>query len=634
MNPLRCLSTIVVLACAPAVLGQTPEVSIQDPTPVRYVGPLLRPFQLQRRIVSPVKLTNSPRLESLVRGGNLYLSVQDVIALTLENNIDIAIQRYGPLLAREVLRRAEGGGFLRSVGMPISAGPSSISLAGVSVNTAGLAEGSGVGSGGGIVIQIGPTPPTLDPFLFAYANFAHTTTPLSNTVLSQTTALTNDTRQLQIGYGQSWLTGTNAQVTFSANRNRVNSPANLLNPATSGYLDAYLTQNLLQGRAISVNNRNIRVAKNNMRVTDLQLRRQVITTTSAVLNLYWDLVSFNEDARIKAQALTTAEKLLDDNKRQVQLGALPAIEVTRAAAQVSSSREDLLIAQTNVAQQETILKNQLSRNSVATPWLDDVHIIPLDHIEVPEKEELKPTPELVQIALLNRPEVQQTRINIESSLINLTGSKNALLPSLQAFAEFTNHALTGDVNPLYNGASGAPDPYFIGGLGNFGSQILRRNFPDYSAGFSLNIPFRNRAAQADYVTDQLNLRQSELQLQRSISQIRVDVKNAVIGLQQARARYEASVSTRVLGQQSLDAEQKRFSFGTSTVSLVVQAQRDLATDQSSEVQAMANYTHARVAFDEAIGQTLDKNGISIEEAAAGHVVRQSSIPTNVPEEKK
>ncbi len=117
------------------------------------------------------------------------------------------------------------------------------------------------------------------------------------------------------------------------------------------------------------------------------------------------------------------------------------------------------------------------------------------------------------------------------------------------------------------------------------------------------------------MADQLSLRQSELQLQRSISQVRVDVKNAVIGLQQARARYETAVATRELAQQTLEAEQKRFQFGESTIALVVQAQRDLATDQSAEVQAMANYTHAKIAFDEAVGQTLDVNNISMEEAA-------------------
>lgn len=214
--------------------------------------------------------------------------------------------------------------------------------------------------------------------------------------------------------------------------------------------------------------------------------------------------------------------------------------------------------------------------------------------------------------------------------MNTAGTKNALLPSLQAFVEFTNNALTGDPNALHRGIQA--DPFVIGGYGNLLGQLLRRNFPNYSAGFSLNIPFRNRAPQADYVFDQLSIRTGELQLQKTTSQIRVDVKNAVIGLQQARARYETAVATRVLAQQTLEAEQNRFKFGESTIPVVVQAQRDLANDQTAEVQAMANYTHAKIAFDEAVGQTLEVNSISMTEAASGQVTRQSAIPAQLPPE--
>jgi outer membrane protein len=616
----------LLIGLALATIAPTQEIAIETPKPPPVVGPLLRPFHVERRIVSPAKLSNSPRIESLVRAGNLYLTAQDVVALALENNIDIAIQRYGPFLTREVLRRAQSGGFLRTVGVPVYAGPQSVSLEGVNVNTVGLAEsGSGVGSGGGIVAQIGTPPPPLDPYLFGYVQFQHQTAPQSNVLLNETAALVNASQFLEFGYGQSFLTGTNAQLTYESYRSNVNSPANTLNPYTQGYLDLYVTQNLLQGLHIGVNNRNIRVAKNNMKVTDLQLRLQVITTISAVLNLYWDLVSFNEDLHIKEQAVKAAQKLYDDNKSQVGLGTLPGIEVTRAAAELSSSKESLLLAQTNVAQQETVLKNAISRNGAVDSWLDDVHIITVDHILVPEHEDLKPTAELIQLAIAQRPEVEQTRINLESSKINIRGTKDALLPTLQGFVELTNNGLTGISNALANGTGGIPDPYLVGGYGNLIDQIFRRNFPNYSAGVSLNIPFRNRQAQADYVTDQLSLRQGELQLQRSIKQVRVDVKNAVINLQQARVRYESASATRTLAQQSLQAEQTRFKFGQSTIPLVVQAQRDLALDQSAEVQSMANYTHAKIAFDEAVGQTLAANGVSMEEATSGKVARESHI---------
>lgn len=619
---------LILFATCTALFAQLGEVSIETPKGPPIVGPLLRPFHVQQRRVSPAVLSDSPRLESLLHAGNLYLSVQDVIAIALENNLDIAIQRYALPLAREVLRRTQGGGALRNVGQPISPGPQSVSLAGVSVNAVGLPEsGSGVSSGGGLVIQLGEVPPNFDPSLYAYANFQHASTPLSNQILGLTPVLVNNSRQYQFGYSQNFESGTYAQLTYYSYRSDVNSPAYLYNPYTQAYLDLYVAQNLLQGFGIAVNNRFIRVAKNNMKVSELQLKQQVITTISAVLNLYWDLVSFIENRRIQEETLATAQKLLEDNQKQVELGALPAIEVTRAAAEVSLDKENLLIAQTNVTQQETVLKNALSRIGVTNAWLDDAGIIPLDHIVVPEKDQLRPTAELVEEAIKNRPDLEKIRINTESYKINLAGTKNALLPTLQAFFELTNNGMTGSPNPLAPGQ--IPPGVFIGGYGNLIGQIVGRDFPNYSAGFSLNIPFRNRAAQADYVTDQLNLRQAELQLQKEINQVHVDVRNAVIQLEQARARYENAVDTRVLAQQTLEAEQNRFRFGQSTIATVLQAQRDLNNYQSAEIQSMANYTHAQIAFDEAVGQTLAVNGISMAEAEDGHVARPSSLPDSV-----
>jgi len=581
---------------------------------------------MERRKVAPARLSNSPRLESLVRAGNLYLSVEDVIALVLENNLDIAVQRYSPFLAREVLRRTQGGGFLRSVDTPILAGPTSVSTTGVSVNANGIAGGAGLGSAGGIVSQIGPVPPNLDPSLYASFSAGHITTPLTNESFDQTSVLTNQYRQYVFNYSQQFITGTAAQLTFYDYRSLLNSSVPLFNPSITGFLDLVITQNLLQGFNIGVNNRDIRIAKNNMKVSDLQLKLQVATTVSAALNLYWDLVSFVDAVRIKEQALATSQKLYDDDQKMVKIGSLPAVEVTRAAAQVSVSKEDLLFAQTNVQQQEIVLKNALSRNAMANAWLDDVHIVPLNPIVVPETDETKPLPELIAVAMANRLEVERSKVNIDSQKISIRGSRNGLLPTLQAFLELTNNGLSGPVNPVYNGQSGAPDPYFIGGTGTALGQIFRRDFPNYSAGVSVTIPFRNRAAQADYVTDQLQLRQAELQFQRIANQVRVDVKTALIGVQQARARYETAVDTRKLAEQSLKDEQNRFQHGVSTVTLVIQAQRDLANDQDAEVQAMANYTHAKIAFDMAVGRTLDVNHISMQEAVAGRVARESVIP--------
>jgi outer membrane protein TolC len=503
----------------------------------------------------------------------------------------------------------------------------------VSGNGGGIsASGAGVSSGGGIVTQLGPAIPQLDPTISGFASFQHSTTPQSNTFLTGTTSLTQDVRAYQAQYTQNWVFGLNAQVTYASNHIKVNSLSFNLNPFTSGDLDLQLTQNLLQGFGSAVNGRNIRVQKNNLRVTDLQFKQQVIATVAAVLNLYWDLVSFNEDVRSRQSEVDAAQTLWDDNKKQVNLGALAEIEITRAEAQFYASKQNLVISQTNLLQQETVLKNALSRNGVASASLADVHIIPLDALVIPPSDEIKPLAELYDDALGHRVEIEQSRINIESNKLNLVGIKNSLKPTLQAFAELTNNGLTGDLTAL-----GAQQPglgYLTGGYGNLLAQIARRNYPNYSAGVSLNIPLRNRAAQSDYVTSLIEIRQNELTLQKNMNQIRVDVRNAVIGLQQARARYDSSVQARILQQQTLEADQKKYTFGATTVYQVVQDQRDLATAQSAEVQAMANYSHARISYDQALGKTLEVNNVSLDEALSGNVSRASSIPANLPAQEQ
>ena len=590
---------------------------------------LTRPYR--PRTVPAINLANSPRLESLVRGGNLYVSTQDVIALAIENSLDIEVQRYSPLLAQEVLRRAQGGGALRSVGLGVAAGPQSVSLQGVTVNATGapLSGGAGVSSGGGIVTQLGPSIPNLDPAFTAFTNFQHATTPQSNTQLTGTTTLITNTRSFQLGYSQTWDFGLTAQMTFVSNHIHINSAYFALNPYTSGDLDLQLTQNLLNGFGRAVNGRNIRVQKNNQKVTDLQFQQQVITTVSAVLNLYWDLVAFRQDLDARQRELDTARQLLEDNRRQVALGALAEIEITRAEAQVYTSQQDLLVSQTNILQQETVLKNALVRSGVSGAGLSAIHVIPLDRIALPDKEETTPLEQLVKEALDHRTEVAQDRINIESNKLNLVGIKSSLKPQLQAFTELTNNGLSGMLTPFGELAGPAVD-YLAGGYGNFLAQIFRRNFPNYSAGFSLNIPIRNRAAQSDYVTSQLELRQNELNLQKTESQIAVDVQNALIGIQQARARYDASAHARELQQQTFDADQRKYDLGATTSYQVMQDQRDLANSVSAEVQALANYSHARIAFDQALGRTLDVNQISVAEARTGRLARESRLPANLP----
>lgn len=591
------------------------------------LGWLTRPYQRVR--IPEVNLANSDRLERLVQGGNLYLTAQDVIALALENNLDIEIQRYGPLLYKEVTKRAEGGGLLRSVGVGVAQGPQSVSLTGVSLTASGGNVAGSSATAAGVLTQLGPTTPNLDPNLILLGSWAHNTTPFSNTVLTGTTALIDDTRFYQAQFSQTFEFGLNYQFTYASTHNHFNSSFYSINPYDQGYLDLQISQPLLLGFGRSVNGRNIFVAKNNEKVGDLQFKQQVITTISSVLNLYWDLVTFYQDLRAKKDELATSQALFEDNKKQVQIGTLAPIEVTRAEAQVYASQQDLLVSQTNLLQQETVLKNALSKNGVASPTIADVHIIPLDTIEVPEHESTTPVQQLVTEAMNNRTEVATQQLNIESNKRNLVGIRNGLRPNLQVFAELTNNGLAGQAGGAFSpGAAG-----LVGGYGTLLGQIFGRDYPSYSGGISLSLPTRNRAAQADYATSVLQLRQAELQLQKQINQVRVDVQNAVVGLQQARVRYDASVKARVLQQETLDADRKKYTLGASTVFQVIQDQQNLSAAQSSEVQALANYSHARIALEEALGTTLQAHHINIQEAMSGKVSRQSVLPANLPKQE-
>ena len=618
---------------------------VHSPEERRFWDRFARPFQSQG--VAPVNLANSSRLDSLLRAGKLYLSLKDTIALALENNLDIELQRYGPEISKASLMRAQAGGLLRGVPPTVQQGPQSAQAQVTGATTGGAGGGStaqgrqvfaagGGDTGGTVITQTGTAVQNLDPVFVSTLNTGHRTRPQSNTITTGLTALTFDTTSFAYGVQKSWLTGTTASFGWNNDHFSANNPLSDVNPSWAPNMQVQISQRLLQGFGVAVNNRNIRIAKNNLKATDFQFQLQVITTVAAVSNLYWDLVSFNEDLKVKLQALALAQKLYEDNKKQVEIGTMAPIEIVSAEAQVARRQQELTIAETLLLQQETILKNALSRTGVASPRVADARIVPTDRIRIPESEKLASVAEFYDQALKDRPDLAQTRINIDNAKIGLKGSRSQLLPSLDLQGTVQNNSLAGTVNRLT--VTGRPpivrnvDPFFIGGYGSALSQIFRRNFPDYSIGFQLNIPIRNRSAQADMVLDQLSLRQQELNEQRQMNQLRVDIQNAVIALDQARARYQTALKERALQEQTLEAEQKKLELGASTVFFVIQYQRDLAQAQSNEVLALSTYAKARVELERVTAQTLRANDIDIVEAMSGKVSAQPSVLP--PEERK
>jgi outer membrane protein len=580
--------------------------------------------------VPPIDVANSGRLEMLLRAGRLYLSMRDTIALALENNLDIEIQRYGPQIADTQVLRAKAGAFAQGVSTSVTAGPTSalpggVAQSGVTGNPSTQASAaSSTAVGNTVITQTGPPVPAFDPVLAGNASWAHQTIPESSTFIAGTDELIQRQDLSGLTYQQGFSTGTSLSLGLNNSTAIGNSATTLFNPVTNSSLGITVTQHLLQGFSLAVNQRQIQIARNNRELSDLTFKLQVITTVAAVMDLYWDLVTYNENVRVEQQAVATSTKLYEDNKKQVEVGMMAPIEVVRAEAQLATDQQNLTLAETQLLQQETILKNALSRTGVASPAVADARIVPTDRIRVPDTEPVSPIQDLVAMALAARPELAQNRIQVANQEITLQGSKNGLRPTLDLVASMSNNALAGDVSTTpstFPFSFGTPSPVFIGGYGTVLKQLFARNYPNYSAGFNLTIPLRNRAAQAQAINDQLTLRQLQLGVQRLENQVRVDVQNAVIGVRNARAQYQAAVKARILQEQTLDAEQKKYAAGTSVIYNVILTQRDLATARQSELAAEAAYAKSKVELERVTGQTLDSNGISLAEALRGVVSR-------------
>ncbi len=625
-----------VLAATPPIFGQqNPGADTRGPLGAghpRWYSGITEPYQ--PRVVPPVNVSNTSRIDALLRAGNLYLSLADSIALALENNLDVEIERYEFSLAQADLLRAQSGATIQGIPTGVLPGiPNGAGLALLGSSTTGLASSSDVSALWAMSSLL-----SYDPIVTSNLNFGHTTAPQSNTVTSGTSALVTTNKTANFGISQSFLTGGTVALAYNNITQDQNSFHSTVNPFTTSSLDLSVNQPLLQGFGFAQNNRTIRIAKNNVKAADYVFRQQLINSVANVVQLYWTLVAANSTVNVNQQAVAVAQKLYDDNRKQVDIGTLAPIEVVRAEAQLATAQQALVAAQSAVLQLEAVLKSALSRNGLTSPAILEAHVIPTDPIRIPQTEAIQPVQDLVSSALDNRPDVAQSRIQLDNAGIILSGTRNALLPTLSATGDFRSNALVGSQNTFLGppsattGLAQTPpiaDPFFVGGYGTILGQLFGRNFPTYSIGLNLNIPLRNRNAQANVATASLNLRQNQLFLQRQINQIRVDVQNAITAVNQARAQYEAAVKGRVLQEQTLDADQKKLALGATTVYQVIQDQRDLTTAAAAEVTAQATYAGARVQLDVATGSTLANNNVEFDEAKTGHVSKAPSTPPAV-----
>ncbi len=575
-------------------------------------------------LVPEPRMSNSERVHSLMRDGKLFLSVEDAIALALENNLDIAVARYGPAFAQTDIVRAKSGGATRGVAGAFQSTALFGGALGGGVSGGGGGGGGGAGGafGGGGAINVGPVG-SFDPIAGFSFGWDRRSTPLGITILQGVPAVTTQTTGYSGFLGQRFLTGTSYVISMNGDRQSTTSLTSVFNPQVPTGMTLGFNQPLLNGFGYRANAKFIRIARNDLRFADSAFRQQVITAVSQVLTLYWDLVSFRENVRVAQQALGLAEKTLSDNKRQVEIGTLAPIEVVRAESESAARQQDLIVAQTSLRQQQELLKTALSKQVDAE--LAAAALEPTDQLPEPNPEDVLPLDEALREAAKNRPEIEQADLNVRNQEITVKGARNSLLPTLDLFATYAPQGLSGtelirDTN-THQIISTVP-----GGVSQSLSQTFHGRFPDYSFGLTLQMPIRNRSAQADAARALLEERQLRTQLQKTKNLVEQDVRNAEIAVIQAKAQIEAARKAVILAQQTLDAEQKKFKLGESTVFLVIQAQRDLATAEGNEVKARSAYAKAITQFGQATGTTLTKHNIEISDALEGRVSRAPNIP--------
>jgi outer membrane protein len=582
-----------------------------------------------------VSFQNSSRLHDLMRAGNLYLSLQDALALAIENNLDIELERYLIPQGDAELLRAKGGGTLRGLNFTIAEVPVGVGgpLSPVVTSAASVGRATGGTSVASNALELGvlgepldnysiqgtipqsngSAVPIYDPIATGLLNFTHQSTPQTNFQSYGTNALVTNTTTGNAGIGQGFASGAVASASFTNYHTNWNPVTAGLQPFSGSALGITVTQPLMRGFGVTLNRRYIRIASNERKITSLLFQQQLIATVYGVIRLYTDFVALTEDEKVKQETVTLAEKLQRDTQAQVDVGTLARIELTRAGAQVYSTRQDLINAHGLVEEQEAILKTVLTRRGSDDPEVRAAHIIPTDILTIPANDDLQPMQDLISGALQNRPDVNQAQLQVENSVTGLTGARNATLPQVDLVGTMQNSGLAGTPNSLVTNSY----PGYNGGYANALEQVFARNYPTYGIGLQVTLPIHNRIAEADLARDELQLKQSQVRLGQLQNQARLEVEDALIAMRRARASYQAASEARRLQEESLAAEETKFQVGSSTSFFVIQYASMLAQAKSTEVAAQSSYVKARAALQRATGTILDQNKISFDAAIRG-----------------
>lgn len=611
----------------PAAQQQPPQATgtLQTPAPQVPFNAMLRksynPFDAYRgKTVPPPSMANSPRLNTLVRDGKLYLSLRDAIDLALENNLDMVIARYNLPIAQMDILRTEAGGFPRGVNTGVVSGTPGGATAGNGQGsgaggTSTGTGGAGAGTGGLVTsaLGVGTNVQSYDPFIQAKIYNDHTSQQLTNRSIYGVSTYHQNENLGNISYQEYFPTGTYFETDFNNNRQTSNSPNNTLNPQLYSNLQFILSQQLLAGFGTGPNLRFLHIAKTNQKISDISFKAQVIATTTQICNIYWDLVNAYDTEQVGERSVAFATETLDTSRKQLALQAIPEMDVLKAESELATRQQDLTVARTNLELQELYMKNAITR-SFDDPTLQEMPVVPTDHLAAQIQPETEPVQQSIAAALKNRTEVLESTLDLSNRELSRKTARNALLPQLSLYGFYSGTGYGGTPNPAFGGTVSAP-PGFGGTLQN----ALNNSSPEYQVGFQLQVPLRNRQAKADQYRTELEYRQSQVYAEELKKNIVIEVRNARYSVEQGASRVSAAQQARDLAQRTLDIDQKEQKLGAGSNQQTLSAEHDLSVAESALVTAQTAYEKARISLKQATGSILDAYGISIADAKAGVV---------------
>ena len=614
-----------------ALLALTTAARAQAPLTLPHSS---NPIDAYRAVHVPApNLANSPRIDTLVVNGVLQLSLRDAIALALENNLDLAIARYNIPIAQADVLRTRAGGIFRGVNTGVVQNTPGGGIGGFGSSVGAGAGGTNGGAGGagsgasGLVsstLGTGTNVSSYDPAITGNLNYQSQNSPLSNLAIYGVPVLKDASLNADFGYAQAFPTGTSLQFSYNSDRATTNSPSQFLLPELDSNFQLLARQHLLAGFGLGPNLRYLRIARNDQKISDQSFELQVISTITQIANIYWDLVAAYEDEQVQQASLDFANDTLTSARKQLDLQAIPALDVLKDEAEVANREQDVSIAKSQLQFQSLLIKNALTKN-LDDPILEAMPVRPLDQLATnpgapsfPASSKRvgsstsAPTEDLVAKALANRIELSEAAIDLQNRTISNQAARNALLPTLDAVAYYGGTGLAGTVAPGSTAASSVP-----GGFGGAFTNTFNNSAPNYYVGLQLNIPIRNRVAKSDQYRSELEYSQAELHVQQQRKQIRIEVRNAEYALAQSQARVLAAQKSRDLAARTFDITGKEQQLGAGSAFQTAGARRDLATADSSLVAARTAYQKAKVELDRATGQTLEANHISIQNARNG-----------------